>query len=129
MYNWYAVNDNRNIAPEGWHVSTEAEWQTLEDYLGGIMVAASKMMETGTVHWNSPNTNATNESGFSALPGGLRFFEEGSYFNMGSYASFWSSGEYSSYLAWGRYILSNYSAIYRNYQYKRNGFSILCVGD
>ena len=72
LYNWYAVNDSRGLAPEGWHIPSNAEWTTLTDYLGGSSVAGGKMKETGTSHWQSPNTGATNESGFSALPGGLR---------------------------------------------------------
>jgi len=72
LYNWYAVNDSRYIAPVGWHVPSDAEWLTLVDYLGGDTVADGKMKEIGTTHWVSPNTGATNESGFSALPGGYR---------------------------------------------------------
>ena len=72
LYNWYAVGDNRNIAPEGWHVSTDDEWQTLIDLVDGNSVAGGKLKEAGTDHWNSPNTGATNEMGFTALPGGSR---------------------------------------------------------
>lgn len=71
LYNWYAVNDPRGLAPEGWHIPTDAEWIALIDYLGGTNVAGGKMKQIGTVHWISPNLGATNESGFSALPGGL----------------------------------------------------------
>jgi len=71
LYNWYAVNDNRYIAPSGWHVPTDAEWTTLTIFLGGDMVSG-KLKEAGTTHWASPNTAATNETGFTALPGGYR---------------------------------------------------------
>lgn len=126
LYNWYAVNDSCNIAPEGWHVPSDAEWQTLVDYLGGVVDAGSKMKETGTEHWNGPNTSATNESGFSALPGGYRSYY-GYYFGMGDFAYFWSSTEFHIYYAHYRY-LSRYSwgAISPE---KTNGLSVRCVRD
>jgi len=71
LYNWYAVDDSRGIAPAGWHVSDPSEWDILEDFLGSSN-AGGKLKETGTTHWNSPNTGATNETGFTALPGGYR---------------------------------------------------------
>lgn len=77
LYNWYAVDDRRNLAPAGWHVPTDAEWQILMDYLGGEILAGGKLKETGTSHWASPNTGATNESGFTARPGGIRGFDYG----------------------------------------------------
>nr|MBC8213906.1 fibrobacter succinogenes major paralogous domain-containing protein [Candidatus Neomarinimicrobiota bacterium] len=78
LYNWYAVDDRRNIAPEGWHIPSDQEWQILVDFLGES-VAAGKMQETGTEHWDSPNSSATNESGFTALPGGYRNNYNGNY--------------------------------------------------
>ena len=128
FYNWYAVNDSRNIAPTGWHVPSDAEWQTLVDYLGGD--AGGKMKETGTTHWNSPNTGATNESGFTALPGGCRFSIGGSFYDMGYYAFFWASTEYGTYYAWSRVLFYYSSSVYRKYYYgKRDGFSVRCVRD
>src|ERR1035437_4904310 len=70
LYNWYAVNDPRGLAPTGWHVPSDAEWTTLSTCLGGNAVAGGAMKETGTTHWTSPNTGATNSSGFTGLPGG-----------------------------------------------------------
>src|SRR4029078_12512714 len=64
LYTWYAVADSRNVCPTGWHVPSDAEWTTLTTYLGGESVAGGKLKENGTVHWESPNTGATNESGF-----------------------------------------------------------------
>ena len=128
LYNWYAVNDRRNIAPEGWHVPSDAEWQILIDYLGGEGVAGGKMKATGTTIWNSPNTGATNESGFSALPGGYRHDDEG-YYNMCYDTYFWSSSGSSSRDAWYRNLDYDYSGVYRNYDYKRYGFSVRCVRD
>ena len=129
LYNWYAVDDSRNIAPDGWHVPTDDEWTTLTDYLGGTSVAGGKMKETGTSHWNSPNTGATNESGFTAFPGGYRGYSNGLYLSIGSYGYFWSSSESSSFSAWKRDLFYDYSEVDRNYDYKRYGFSVRCVRD
>jgi len=128
LYNWYAVNDSRNIAPLGWHVPSDEEWQTLIDYLGGESVAGGKLKETGTTHWNSPNVGATNESGFAALPGGYRS-SDGNFGSLGIYAFFWSSTESSSNGAWDR-ILYYYNAnVYRNNYDKQCGFSLRLVRD
>jgi len=72
IYNWYAVNDPRGLAPSGYHVPSDIEFVTLTDYLGGLFIAGGAMKETGTLHWQDPNNGATNSSGFSALPGGCR---------------------------------------------------------
>ncbi|MFH2048723.1 MAG: FISUMP domain-containing protein [bacterium] len=128
FYNWYAVSDSRNIAPNGWHVPTDAEWQSLVDYLGGDAVAGGKMKETGTSHWNSPNTRATNESGFSALPGGYRY-TNGYCYHMGSSAYFWSSTEYGSGNAWGRGLDYGSSEVGRYSGNKPWGFSVRCIRD
>jgi uncharacterized protein (TIGR02145 family) len=133
LYNWYAVDDSRGIAPEGWHVPTDAEWQILVDYLGGSSVAGGKMKATGTIEegtglWYHPNEGATNESDFSALPGGYRHLD-GNFYYLGSYAYFWSSTEYSSYLAWYRLLSYYNSDVYRNYDLKQLGFSVRCVRD
>jgi uncharacterized protein (TIGR02145 family) len=129
LYNWYAVNDSRNIAPEGWHVPSDAEWQTLIDYLGGDEVGGGKMKETGTTHWSSPNTGATNESGFSALPGGYRGYYGSTYNCIGTNAYFWSSSESNSYDAWYRHLYGSYLAIAHKNTYKECGLSIRCVRD
>ena len=129
LYNWYAVDDSRNIAPAGWHVATDAEWTTLTDYLGGTSVAGGKMKETGTSHWNSPNTGATNESGFTAFPGGYRHYNNGKDYDIGSYGYFWSSSEVSSNSAWGRRLYYNNSEVYRNNDTKKRGCSVRCVRD
>ena len=77
LYNWFVVKTCK-LCPSGWHVPTDAEWTILENHLGGISVAGGKMKETGTEHWFAPNTDATNESGFTALPGGWRDGDNGS---------------------------------------------------
>ncbi len=127
IYNWYAVNDSRNMAPEGWHIPTDADWQVLSDYLGGDAIAGGKMKEAGTAHWLEPNTGATNESGFTALPGGWR---SPYYYYMGSWAFFWSSTEANSNHAWLRDLHYNTTELFRGeYGEKSDGFSIRCVRD
>lgn len=133
LYNWYAVDDSRNIAPDGWHVPTDAEWQTLVDYLGGDAVAGGKLREAGTTHWKSPNTGATNESGFSALPGGDRY-RDGTFYNMGEDAFFWSSTEYllrppMGYYALYRHLIYYHSHVNHFNGHKRGGSSVRCVKD
>lgn len=127
LYNWFAVNDSRNIAPEGWHVPSDEEWQTLVDYLGSEPVAGGKMKEVGTTHWSNPNTGATNESGFTALPGGHRSGLEGSFDDLGGFAFFWSYTEYGSSAAWFRLLTYWSSEITRNFYFKQMGFSVRCV--
>jgi len=128
LYNWYAVDDTKGLAPEGWHVPTDDEWQTLIDHLGGSSVAGDKMKETGTSHWNSPNTGATNESGFTALPAGYRD-DNGNYYYMGFYDFFWSATENYSGSAWGRILYGNYSGVYRINYYKKYGFIVRYIKD
>jgi len=94
LYNWYAVNDSRKIAPAGWHVPTDADWTTLTTYLGGDAVAGGKTKESGTTHWTSPNKGATNESGFTCLPSGSRCNSVGMFDNLGYYGYYWSSTPY-----------------------------------
>ena len=129
LYNWYAVTDSRKLTPSGWHVPTDAEWTTLENYLGGINIAGGKLKESGTTHWGSPNTGATNESGFCALPGGQRvtpWYTTG----IGGAAFFWTSTETSTESAYWRYLASDKASIDNkgNY-YKVAGFSVRCLKD
>jgi len=139
LYNWYAVNDSRKIAPEGWHVPTDDEWMKLEMALGVSYSnahdtgwrgspAGGKLKELGTTHWASPNEGATNESGFSALPGGSRS-GLGDYTDIGNIAGFWSSTEDSIYYAWQRYLNYLGSDILRDYWGKSRGLSIRCIRD
>ena len=127
LYNWYAVADSRNLCPTGWHVPSDGEWTTLENYLGGSSVAGGKLKSTSTL-WNAPNSNATNESGFSGLPGGYRYYN-GSYYDIGDYGGWWSATEYSSPNAWGRYLFYNLGYSARNYYDKQGGFSVRCLRD
>jgi uncharacterized protein (TIGR02145 family) len=128
LYNWYAVKDSRNIAPSGWHMPSNSEWMILVDFLGGHEVAGGKIKETGTTHWQSPNQGATNESGFSALPGGLRRLD-GSYNDIGYYAYLWTSTENNTGLAGYWFLRHNSSAFDRSDYYKQCGISVRCVKD
>jgi len=128
LYNWYAVNDPRGLAPKGWHVPSDAEWTTLTEYLGGVTVAGGKMKETGTVHWQAPNTDASNSSGFTALPGGNRYYL-GSFFDAGGYDYWWSSTEAASNAAYYRYLTYFYGTISGTTDLKTNGFSVRCLKD
>jgi uncharacterized protein (TIGR02145 family) len=126
LYNWYSVVDSRNLCPAGWHVPSDAEWTILEYFLGGTTVAGGKM-KTPT-DWNSPNTGATNESGFSGLPGGYRQ-PNGTYSAIGNAGFLWSSTEYATTYAWYRILNSNYGDSGRTANYKQNGFSVRCLRD
>lgn len=128
LYNWYAVSDTRGLAPAGWHVPSDAEWQTLMDFLGGDMVAGGKLKETGLAHWIDPNSGATNETGFSGLPAGHRNWD-GTYFELHTNAWFWSSTQMNDPNAWYRTLYFNNAGVARANYLKRDGFSIRCVKD
>ncbi len=128
LYNWYAVNDSRNIAPSGWHMPSNAEWQTLIDYLGGESVTGGKLKETGTTHWDSPNKGATNESGFAALPGGYRY-DNGFFYSLGGFANFWSSSELDSGYAWYQRLYYDITDVGHVSYSKKGGFSVRLVRD
>lgn len=125
LYNWYAVNDRRGLAPKGWHVPTDSEWNILIDYLGGVYLAGGKLKETGTTHWETPNTGATNESGFKALPGGSRKTDLG-YFDGISYMGIWWCSTKNEY----RFMYYQDSFVDRVlWRTIKDGFSIRCVRD
>jgi len=139
LYNWYAVDDSRNIAPEGWHVPTDVELKQLEMYLGMNQAEADatgyrgtqeggKLKEAGTAHWSSPNTAATNESGFTGLPGGYRNMS-GTFYILGFGAYFWSATDYTSGRAWYRSLIYDLAGINRDYSSRPSGFSVRCVKD
>jgi len=125
LYNWYVVQTEK-LCPDGWHVPSDAEWRILTTFLGGVYVAGGKMKETGTAHWNEPNTGATNESGFTGLPGGLRV---NGFSRNGTQGFFWSSTEDSSADAFYRELSSSHFRVERDYDNKRWGFSVRCVRD
>jgi uncharacterized protein (TIGR02145 family) len=126
LYNWYAVNDPRGLCPTGWHVPSDAEWSTLEKYLGGSEVTGGKLKRKSG--WNEPNTGANNSSGFNAFPGGYRN-NYGTNYDVGINGFWWSSTEYDSVSAWYRVLFCRYSSVGRNNYNKRDGFSVRCVRD
>ena len=133
LYNWYAVNDARGLAPQGWHIPTDNEWTILTNYLGGEGVAGGKMKVTGTTYWDTPNNGANNESSFSALPGGYRNLN--GIFNGNNYSAFfWSATGGGTNYAWYRYFyyynagVSTGSPNIANYN-KPVGASVRCIRD
>jgi uncharacterized protein (TIGR02145 family) len=127
LYNGYVIIDNRNIAPLGWHVPTDAEWETLTTFLGGLCFAGGKLKETGTDHWISPNIEASNESGFTAIPNKLRSYN-GFFFSDGEMGVWWSSTLNFSTLQ-GRSLSNNNPCIGYSDLSKVYGHSIRCIKD
>jgi uncharacterized protein (TIGR02145 family) len=127
LYNYYAVNTG-NLCPAGWHIPSDGEWSALTIYLGPESIAGNKLKEAGTGHWTGLNSVATNESGFTALPGGCRTYT-GSFTNIGRYGYWWSSTEATASSAYSRDLYYGYSNIDRNSGSKLSGFSVRCVKD
>ncbi|QQS52360.1 MAG: fibrobacter succinogenes major paralogous domain-containing protein [Bacteroidota bacterium] len=128
LYNWYAVNTEK-LAPEGWHIPSDEEWTTLATYLGGESIAGNKLKEFGTMHWTSPNPGATNETGFTALPGGYRNETNGAFEGIGLNGIWWSKTEIDTDYAWYRFIHYNNSDFLRYHYVKEYGLSVRCVKD
>jgi uncharacterized protein (TIGR02145 family) len=125
LYNWYAVNTGK-LAPNGWHVPTDAEWTQLTTFLGGESIAGDKLKETGTSHWVNPNTGATNETGFTALPGGARD-GYGSFFLFGYSGFCWSATDCDGTSAWSREMSYDRSNVLMLTGVNEVGFSVRCV--
>jgi uncharacterized protein (TIGR02145 family) len=127
LYHWNTGNTG-NLCPTGWHVPSTAEWTALTTYLGSEIGTAGKLKETGTTHWSSPNTGATNEYGFSALPGGHRGID-GTFSNIGTYGYWDSSTEYNSSNRYGRVMINSSSDVTVGPYGKRQGISVRCLKD
>jgi len=127
LYNWYTVNTGK-LAPTGWHVPTDSEWTVLTSYLGGDSVAGGKLKDTGTTYWQSPNTGATNTSGFTALPAGGRL-ANGTFFDIGTYSFWWSSTAYDVIYSWYRIMLFSAANVSSNNFYNTSACSVRCVRD
>jgi len=142
LYNWPAAMNGaassttnpsgvQGVCPDGWHLPSNAEWTELTGYLGenaGRKLKATGTIEAGTGLWYDPNTGATNETGFTALPGGYRG-SYGAFVNIGYYGYWWSATEYDTFYAWSRYMYFNGSSVYRSSYDKEVGFSVRCVRD
>jgi len=140
LYTWAAVmnsavSSNTNpsgvqgVCPTSWHVPSDAEWTQLTDFLGGDSVAGGKLKEAGTSHWDSPNTGATNETGFTALPGGYRYNAYGSFYYIGKNGYWWSSTEYNTNNAWIVLMKYNFSIVIIQWDISNYGYSVRCVRD
>lgn len=130
LYNWYTVNTNK-LCPIGWHVPTDAEWTTLTNYLGGEDVAGGKLKEIGTTHWGSPNTGATNITGFSAISTGTIYNDGSGGYGGYGLASWWSSTEESSDISAYRGLRSDTESVSkgRGFGGKNTGRTIRCIKD
>jgi len=136
LYNWQAAmagygsssanpSGVKGVCPIGWHMPSDAEWTELTDFLGGTSVAG-KLKESGTIHWSSPNTGATNQTGFTARPGGRRH-NNGTFESIGVQGNWWTAtGGYAN-TAWFRSMSNNSDNINRNHHYMDAGFSVRCV--
>jgi uncharacterized protein (TIGR02145 family) len=129
LYNWYALNDPRGLAPAGYHIPTNTEWDLLITFLGGSLVAGGKMKEIGTEHWLAPNVGATNSSGFTTLPAGYRLGGNGIFTGIYTTNIFWSATELDEYNAWFYDSANNRINTYKGLSYKTNGFSIRLIKD
>ena len=134
LYNWYAVNDPRGLAPIGYHVASDNEWKLLISYLdpnadieANINTAGSALKEMGLSHWSSPNTGATNNSGFTALPGG--FCNEFGSSLINNYGFWWSASEKNVLEAWNFTLYSDMPDLQRLTNNKASGFSVRCLKD
>ena len=134
LYNWYAINDPRGLAPVGWHVPTDTEWTTLTDELGGENIAGNKMKNNSG--WNYPNksSNGTNESGFAGLPCGICNLDMDSVWSNFNYRGYWWSSTECQYgyqytVVWNRSLQYENGNIYRGQSYKQDGLSVRCLRD
>ena len=144
LYNHYAVTDSRGLCPTGWHVPSDGEWNTLVKYLdpnadtvcvncwqsstaGGALKSTAMQPTPGG--WNSPNSGATNSSGFTAPPGGQRDYDGVSFGNMTYYGFWWSSSVSSASNAWNRYLNYDVSNFIRHFNFRTYGFSVRCLKD
>ncbi len=128
LYNWYTVNTGK-LCPKGWHVPSDAEWTKLTDYLGGENIAGGKLKESGFRHWNSPNTGATDESGFKAFPGGIRLNNPDAPFDSLREMGCWWTTAFGDDWAASRLMFYDNNRVQKAFYPKNQGLSVRCVWD
>ena len=128
LYTWYTITDPRGVCPKGWHVPGDEDWTILTNYVNEKLYAGGNLKETGTTHWASPNTGATNLTEFTALPGGYRFYY-GRFSDIGFSGFWWSSSESSDSTAYGRGMLHYSNEVPRFDFDKRYGLAVRCLKD
>ena len=139
LYNWHAVNDQRGLAPDGWHIPSDSDWKELESCLGlndyeadnsgwRGKFAGDSLKATGTEYWKAPNDTATNKTGFNALPAGYRDVN-GLFYVLGYSGYWWSSTRYKDFFAWYRTVYYSHREIHRTSGYEGDGFSVRCIKD
>lgn len=126
LYNWYAVASSKKICPAGWQVPTHGDWNLVENFLGGAGLAGGKMKEAGFLHWLSPNTGATNSTGFTGLPGGARGLAI-DYQYIFEFGLWWTYSSYNASLAWSRYFWNMNTGSDANPVQKNAGLSVRCI--
>jgi uncharacterized protein (TIGR02145 family) len=125
LYNFYAAASGK-LCPSGWHVPSDVDMQMLLNFLGDTLTGGGSLKEKGTAHWKTPNTGAVNNTGFTALPAGIRYFE-GSFSSLSWFTSFWSSTEYDTGKGWYLRLYYGDAAAQMNTASKKDGFSIRCM--
>ncbi len=137
LYNWYAVNDSRGLSPKGWHIPSDAEWNVLIKCIdpisdtsvsGSQSLSAGALKESGTIHWLSPNSGASDSSGFAGLPSGYRN-NGGKFYSVGNNGYWWSSSENNVSGAWNRYLNNVDAGFTRDCNLKSNAFSVRLIKD
>jgi uncharacterized protein (TIGR02145 family) len=129
LYNWYAVSDSRNLAPQGWHIPTLADWDILIDYLGGQIAAGNKLKESGTTHFFQTNDNVTNASNFTSRPGGTRAYDTGIFSDVGFLGTWWTSTADVLNLSFSKVMFCSDAQVVLYSKNRKTGMSIRCVKD
>jgi len=124
LYNWAAAT--QNVCPAGWRLPTDTDWTELTDGLGGLDEAGAKLKQTGTALWNTPNTGATNVSGFTALPGGYR---DAMFYEMGYFGHWWTASENGAGTSFARHMNYNDAKVKRDFANTSYGYSVRCLKD